>query len=125
MGAAVLFPYVRAMMDTVISAHKNHEKFVVAAESSLDSFYILESVRDEAKNIVDFRFTYVNANGEKRLRRPRVELVGKFVSQLLPYTVEIGLLDRYKQVVQTGVPLAEEHLVEREDVPRTGLRRRW
>jgi hypothetical protein len=55
------------MIRAVIAANKEHEKFVVAAESSLDAFYILESVRDDAKNIVDFRFSYVNANGEKRL----------------------------------------------------------
>ena len=64
-AAAVLFPYVRSMIDAVISADEDHEKFLVAAESSLDAFYILESVRDDAKNIVDFRFTYVNANGEQ------------------------------------------------------------
>ena len=44
MGVAVLFPYARALIATVTSANKDHEKFVVAAESSLDAFYIMESV---------------------------------------------------------------------------------
>jgi diguanylate cyclase (GGDEF)-like protein/PAS domain S-box-containing protein len=114
MGVAVLVPYVRAMIGMVISSNKDHEKFVVAAESSLDAFYIMESVRDESKNIVDFRFAFANANGETRMRRPRAELVGQLVSELLPYTVRTGLLERYKKAVQTGVPLTEEHLVERE-----------
>src|SRR5665213_2303621 len=105
MCVAVLFPYVRTMVRAVLSANKEHEKFIVAAESSLDAFYILESVRDETKGIVDFRFAYVNANGEKRLRRPRAELVGEMLSQILPYTVRVGLIERYKQVVETGVPL--------------------
>jgi len=121
MGAAFLFPYVRSMIAAVNSANKEHDKFVVAAENSLDSFYILESVRevskDGAKEIVDFRFTYVNANGERRLREPRAELLGSSLKELLPYTVSSGLLERYKQVVQTGTPLIEEHLVERDDVP--------
>ncbi len=56
-GAAVLFPYVRSMVRAVIAATKEHEQFVAAAESSLDAFYIFESVRDEAKKIVDFRFS--------------------------------------------------------------------
>jgi len=113
---AVLFPYVRTMVGTVLSANKEHEKFVVAAESSLDAFYILESVRDGTKNIVDFRFAYVNANGEKRLRRPREKLIGEMLSEILPYAMRTGLVERYKQVVETGVPWAEEHRVEREDV---------
>ncbi len=116
MCVAVLFPYVRTMVGAVLSANKEHEKFIVAAESSLDAFYILESVRDETKDIADFRFAYVNANGEKRLRRPRKELVGEMLSAVLPYTVRTGLIERYKQVVETGVPLAEEHEVERDDM---------
>ncbi len=36
------------MVRAVIAANKEHEQFVVAAESSLDAFYILESVRDDA-----------------------------------------------------------------------------
>jgi len=121
MGAAVLYPYVRAMIRAVTSANKEHEQFVVAAESSLDAFYIFESVRDPAikdtaKNIVDFRFTYVNANGEQRLRRPRIEILGRNLSEVLPYAVTSGIMERYKQVVATGQPFTDEHLVEREGI---------
>ncbi len=116
MGVAVLYPYIRAMFATLLSASKEHEKFEVAAESSLDAFYILESIRDETKNIVDFRFTYVNANGEQRFGGPRSELLGKLLSKLLPYTVSSGLLERYKQVVQTGLPFTDEHEVIRDDI---------
>lgn len=114
--AAVLLPYARAMLARAIADNRDHEKFVVAAEISLDSFYILESVRNEADAIVDFRFEYVNVNGENRLGQPRSELVGKRLSELLPYTVSSGLLDRFKEVVRTGVPLSDEHQVEREGV---------
>ena len=117
MGVAVMFPYARAMIAMVITANRDREKFVVAAESSLDAFYILESVRDDANNIADFRFAYVNANGEERMRRPRFELIGRLLSELLPYIVKTGLMERYKKVVLTGTPLTVEHIVEREDVP--------
>jgi diguanylate cyclase (GGDEF)-like protein/PAS domain S-box-containing protein len=116
MAVAVMIPYARTMIGMFMSANKDHRKFVVAAESSLDAFYILESVRDEENNIADFRFAYANANGEERMRTPHLRLVGGLLSQLLPYTVETGLLERYKKVVLTGIPLTEEHLVEREDV---------
>ncbi|HWB32668.1 MAG TPA: EAL domain-containing protein [Acidobacteriaceae bacterium] len=116
MCVAILFPYVRTMVSAVLSANQEHEKFIVAAESSLDAFYILESVRDAAKKIVDFRIDYVNANGEKRLRKPRTELVGRLLSEVLPYAGRTGLIERYARVVETGEPMAEEHQVEREDV---------
>ncbi len=76
-GAAVLFPYAKTMLQTVITANREHEKFVVAAESSLDAFYIFESVLDATGTIRNFRFAYINANGERRLARPRAELLGR------------------------------------------------
>jgi diguanylate cyclase (GGDEF)-like protein/PAS domain S-box-containing protein len=116
MGVAVLFPYVRSMIRAVIAANKEHEQFVVAAESSLDAFYIFESVRDEDDNIVDFRFCYVNANGEKRLGKQRAELIGQNLREALPFVVPSGLLEKYKQVVLSGTPLADQQLVEREGI---------
>jgi diguanylate cyclase (GGDEF)-like protein/PAS domain S-box-containing protein len=113
MGAAVLFPYIRSMIEAVISADEDREKFLAAAESSLDSFYILESVRDEAKNTVDFRFTYANANGEQRLDQTREELSGRNLSEVLPYVVTSNLLERFKQVIKTGIPFTDEHQVLR------------
>ena len=120
MGAAVLFPYVRSMIEAVISADEDREKFLAAAESSLDAFYILESVRDEANNIVDFRFTYANANGEQRLDRSRAELFGANVSEVLPYLVSTNILERIKQAVLTGVAFIDEH-----QVTRAGMEPYW
>jgi diguanylate cyclase (GGDEF)-like protein/PAS domain S-box-containing protein len=116
MGVAVLYPYVQSMMTAVIAANSEHEKFEVAAESSLDAFYIFESVRDDSKKIVDFRFTYVNANGEERFGRPRAEILGRKVTELRPYVARTGLLERYVDVVLTGVPFTDEHQVEGEGV---------
>jgi diguanylate cyclase (GGDEF)-like protein/PAS domain S-box-containing protein len=121
MGVAVLFPYVRAMIRAVITANKEHEQFVVAAESSLDAFYIFECVREGgvqegAEDILDFRFSYVNANGEKRLRQLRKDLVGQHLGDVLPYVVSTGLMDKYRQVVLTGIPFTDEHLVERPGI---------
>ena len=114
MGAAVLYPYARDMIAALTAANKEHEKFEVAAESSLDAFYILESVRDNANKIVDFRFTYANANGEQRLGIPRAKLLGKSLTEVLPYVVTANVLERFKQVVASNVPFTDEHEVMRE-----------
>jgi diguanylate cyclase (GGDEF)-like protein/PAS domain S-box-containing protein len=108
MGAAVMFPYVRSMVQAVMAANKEHEKFVVAAEGSLEAFYIFENVCDASNNVVDFRFSYVNANGEAKLGMPREELVGKTLCDVQPFVRSSGLFERYKQVVMTGTPFADE-----------------
>jgi len=113
-AAAVLYPHARDMIVALTTANKDHENFEVAAESSLDAFYLMDSIRDPAKNIVDFRFTYVNANGEQRFGLRREDIVGKTVNELLPYMAETQLLDRLKQVVATGVPFTNEHEVHRQ-----------
>jgi diguanylate cyclase (GGDEF)-like protein/PAS domain S-box-containing protein len=115
-GSAILYPYVRAMFVTILAASKEREKFEVAAESSLDAFYILESVRNAAKEIVDFRFTYMNANGERRLGKPRTYILGKTFMDVVPYMAATNLLERCKQVVLTGVPFTDEHEVHRDGV---------
>ncbi len=116
MGAAVLLPYVRSMIRAVIAANKEHEQFVAAAESSLDAFYIYESVRDDAGTIVDLRFSYVNANGERRLRKTRAELIGRLLSEVVPYTVQSGILRQLIQVVETGTAWTGERRMELEGV---------
>jgi diguanylate cyclase (GGDEF)-like protein/PAS domain S-box-containing protein len=116
MGAAILFPYVRSMINAVISAGRDREKFVAAAESSLDSFYIFESLRDETNRILDFRFTYVNTNGEERLDQTRAQLIGRKLSEVLPYMLSTDILERCKEVVRTGVPFTDEHQVLREGI---------
>ena len=108
MGVAVLYPYLRAMLRAVMAANTEHEKFEVAAESSLDAFYIMDSVRDAARNIVDFRLTYVNANGEKQLGKPRNELIEKTLTEVLPASDLARVLEQYRQVVLTAVPSTEE-----------------
>jgi diguanylate cyclase (GGDEF)-like protein/PAS domain S-box-containing protein len=116
MGLAVLFPYIRMMVRMAMSANKDHEKFVVAAESSLDAFYILESVRNDANKMTDFRFSYVNANGEQRLGQPRDDLIGKHLCDVLPYLRSTDIPERFKLVVTTGIPFTLEHKVVREGV---------
>ena len=108
MGVAVLYPYLRQMLRAVMAADKEHEKFEVAAESSLDAFYILDSIRDEGRNVVDFRFSYINVNGEKQLGKTRKELLGEKLTQVFPPNDSANLLERCKQVVLTALPFTEE-----------------
>jgi serine phosphatase RsbU (regulator of sigma subunit) len=52
----------------------------------------------------DWRFTYVNAEAERILARPRQELVGGVVWDLFPAAVRTTFEDGYRRVARTGEP---------------------
>jgi hypothetical protein len=57
-GAAVVLPHLRSMKEGSAIARNEHDRFLAAAESSLDDFYIFDGVPDSSGKIVDFRFNY-------------------------------------------------------------------
>ena len=61
---------------TLRGAQEAHSQFLAAAETSLDAFGLLESVRDDAGEIVDFRILYVNANAERLVGTAAVRTAG-------------------------------------------------
>jgi diguanylate cyclase (GGDEF)-like protein/PAS domain S-box-containing protein len=103
---------------------QEQEQLIVAAETSLDAFFIFGAVRNEIGDIVDFRFKYVNTPGEKLLRRSRAQLMEQDLSILFPVTLSGGVLKRYCQVVLTGEPLYEEISLPLHDGKDTWLRHR-
>lgn len=83
-------------------------RFRAAAESSLDAFFILESVRDEHGRIVDFTFVDMNTRSEALLGRPRLAVLGHRLLELFPISMKNGSLEKYIQVAETGIVLEEE-----------------
>jgi diguanylate cyclase (GGDEF)-like protein len=99
-----------------------HSQFLAAAETSLDAFGLLESVRNDAGEIVDFRIRYVNANGERLVGRPRSELVGQLMCSVTPARSTSPLFARFCKVVNSGVPLNEEFPIKVQGVKASWLR---
>src|ERR1700744_6072031 len=99
-----------------------HSQFLEGAESSLDAFGLLESVRNEAGKIVDFRILYVNANGERLVGRPRSELVGQMMCSVTPARPTNAMFARFCRVVDSGEPLHEEFRVNVPSIPASWLR---
>ncbi len=98
----------RARRETPSVVEQERARFLAAAENSLNAFFIFESVRDEAGEIVDFRFCYMNANAEILVQKGRSELLGKLLCVELPINREIGFFDKFCEVVGTGEPFCEE-----------------
>jgi len=103
-------------------AREAHSQFLAAAETSLDAFSLLESVRNEAGEIVDFRLMYVNANTEKLLDKPRSELLGRTLCSVAPIKPDEPMFGRFCNVVNSGDPLNEEFPVSDETIKPTWLR---
>jgi diguanylate cyclase (GGDEF)-like protein len=97
-----------------------HPQFLAAAETSLDAFGLLESVRNGAGEIVDFCILYVNASGERLVGRPRSELVGQMMCSVTPARPTSSMFARFCKVVDSGEPLNEEFQV---NLP--GIRASW
>jgi diguanylate cyclase (GGDEF)-like protein len=100
-------------------SQRNEARFLAAAESSLEAFYTLQSVRDKDGQIIDFEFTYLNTNGEKLIGLPRLEVLGQYLCALIPVNRTGGFFDEYREVVMTGRPVVQEFPMQLEDdIPR-------
>jgi diguanylate cyclase (GGDEF)-like protein/PAS domain S-box-containing protein len=106
------------------SAGEDHACFVAAAEVSPDAFFILDSVRNLAGEIVDFRYAYINSHAEKLLNRPRQALLRQDMCVQFPANRTGGIYDKYRAVVLTGEPLSEEFSTRLDDGSELWLRQR-
>ncbi|WP_187290200.1 sensor domain-containing protein [Terriglobus saanensis] len=117
-----LAPRLGRLLAKARTSKQNEQYFLAVSNSSSDSFYILQSVRNEAKKIVDFRFVFANSNGASLVSSTPAKLVGQLLSTIFPFNRTDGFFDRYTQVVHSGIPLTEEFPVESADVNATWLR---
>jgi diguanylate cyclase (GGDEF)-like protein/PAS domain S-box-containing protein len=103
-------------------AQEAHSQFLAAAETSLDAFGLLESVRNDDGAIVDFQFRYVNANAERLIGLPRSEVLGQTLCAITPFRPTGPMFGRFCKVVETGGPLNEEFPVKYDSVKASWLR---
>ncbi len=92
-----------------------------AIEGSLDSFYLLYSLRDSSTKIVDFVFVDVNERGCKAVRLRREQIIGQNLCELMPINRANGFFDRYVRVVETGEVLDEDFTLPLPDGERLWL----
>jgi two-component system, cell cycle sensor histidine kinase and response regulator CckA len=83
-------------------------RFRGAIAASLDAFFLCESVRNDAGEIIDFRLVELNERGVAFLGRDRSDLVGRSVCEIAPSIRETRLLDQLIRVVKTGESYEDE-----------------
>jgi diguanylate cyclase (GGDEF)-like protein/PAS domain S-box-containing protein len=102
---------------------REYSRFIAAAEASLDGFSILDAIRDSTGRITDFRIRYVNGNAKRLVGVYGDGLVGQTLRESIQDIESSGRLDRYRDVVETGVPMKDEYPVPRDtDWPATWVR---
>jgi diguanylate cyclase (GGDEF)-like protein len=101
-----------------------YHRFILAAETSLDAFFIFDSLRDGSKAITGFRVRYVNTHGEELFGRPRAHLLSGDLAEIIPAAQLASFVDRFRTVVLTGQPLVEEFSVPMPDGTERWLRQR-
>jgi len=112
--AAVLYDLTKSrlqaeqILEMGESIRSERDRLRGATEASMDALYICESVRDETGELVDFTFVYLNRNVEKMLGIPLDRLLGTRMCEASLTTNSDGLFQRYRDVVETGVPLDYE-----------------
>jgi PAS domain S-box-containing protein len=85
-------------------------------DSLLDPHILLEAVRDETGQIVDFVYVGANSAACAYNRMDYEELIGARLLDLLPGHATVGLLDQYRQVVETGEPLVQDDIVYAQEL---------
>lgn len=121
LGAALALPQVRGIRTAFAGEATEHARFLAAAENTLDDFYIFDGVPDAKGDIVDFRFSYINPNAERRLRTPRENFIGRILTEVRPFMTTSGLIEKYREVVRTGIPFTTEVYLDDELIQGTWL----
>ncbi len=84
--------------------------------SSLSGIMAFRNIRSRQGEVVDFQWIMINDAAARMVGRPREELQGRRLLEVMPGNGREGLFDRYVKVAETGKPLHHEHYYEHEGV---------
>lgn len=113
---ALLMWQIQRQCASELAARNAQAINAAAVEGSLDSFYVLKTLRGADGNIHDFLITEINARGTLLLAKPKSQIIGRKLCELLPVIRTSGFFDRYVNVVNTGEALEEEREIVTPDI---------
>jgi PAS domain S-box-containing protein len=107
---------ITEMKQTEARLSESEQRFRSIVESSPDAFYLMRAVREGKKDdrnapkeIVDFVFEYINAQGAALVTIPPEQLLGKRLTEAFTGERATLLLERYAEVVERGIPTYEDY----------------
>jgi PAS domain S-box-containing protein len=93
--------------DRTSELQQSHDSLQSILDTTLVQMSILEAVRNENNQIIDFEIKLVNKELEKETGRN--DLVGKFYATEYPGIKQMGLFDLIVKTTETGEPQATEY----------------
>jgi diguanylate cyclase (GGDEF)-like protein/PAS domain S-box-containing protein len=82
----------------------NEIRLITAAESSADSVILYDSIYDEAGEICDFKFIFLNRNAERMIGMHRSVVLGNNLNEVFPAMRTADIFERHRKVAETGEP---------------------
>lgn len=96
----------------------SEQKTLAAIQSSIDPFFLLSAVRNKQGELIDYRIDGGNTAAAQMSGKTPEALVGQHVIATFPSAVELGLIQRYNKVLETGERLEEEYYLADLDMWR-------
>jgi len=111
---------VTELQTTLRDLERSRERFRTAQELALDAFAILRAVRDAGGRPVDWVVDYANPALARMAGFSLDQVIGHRLLDLLPgLRRRNGLADGMVQVMEGGMPLDQEVVLERDDTAGT------
>jgi len=111
-GAMTRFLGVAADLSALKKAEQRartlESKFRSAVDASVDAFYLMEPVRDEAGVVVDFIIADVNALGAARMKLSRTDAIGRRWKGFSAQPAMRVMLENYTRVLEMGLSWEDE-----------------
>jgi PAS domain S-box-containing protein len=116
--AGTVSSLVTLALARIIATQDAHDvEFRHALDAMLDDVVIGRAVRDDNGEIVDFVIEYVNSHDSSGARRGSDVRLGQLIGEIHPDWRGSGMLDRFRDVVNSGIPY-QGHRVQYADPPK-------
>ncbi|GAB3249520.1 hypothetical protein GCM10027296_13180 [Chitinimonas naiadis] len=107
-GAILFAQDVTDMARIQARVARSEELFRAVFSGSLDAVFVLEAVKDDTGQVVDFRYLEANQMALAMVNANREQCLGKQLSVVNPAFRELGYFDRYLHAIESGDPFVEE-----------------
>jgi PAS domain S-box-containing protein len=113
--AGTVSSLVTLALARIVATNDAHDvEFRHALDAMLDDVAVARSVRDDDGAIIDFVIEYVNSHDSSGARRRGDGLVGQMIGEIHPDWRASGMFDRFRDVVESGIPY-QGHRVQYAD----------